>query len=582
MINSDKKDMLIARTFPKYCGNIIAATLASTLSSFVDGCITGRMLGGQAMAAFGIAMPFILILIVVPSIILSSGGSICCAIFIGDNNRERANTNFTSCCFFGAVVGLAAALVCLFLSKWIVGVTGVTGFVASEAVGYMRGYALGAVPTVLLSILMYYANLDGHEKVSLVAVAVMTVVDIVLDLLLGVRMNLGLFGMALATSISYICAVAVFAVIFLKGGSSYSFVFKNLKTEFADIIKTGYPSALNTLLVSARCFILNMILVSLSGQEAVAAFSFQSNFNQFFVAISSGISTTVSALTGIFIGEKDSRKIFSSLKAGFRVGIFLSGIFMLILLLGAPLFTDLLISGTATEKIYSVNALRLFSLSMPFSTICIVFISFYQTLGNRKLASSIAVGHGLVFIVLSALILPVFIGLNGVWLSTLAGEIIMLTVLYFYASVRKKQMPHNLEQMIIMDNNLLENEKDVFCDSGSAADAQVQRRIENGLQDYLVLHKTDEDVITAWKNIWENLTGKCAEDAYADVQSYFNGGGKDTTVNIRFTGEDIFSMLDRGEGEMIKKELNSKNLEFYYRYGAGISFINIKQEDHKA
>lgn len=576
----NQRDKLISQTFPKYCGSIIAATIASTISSFVDGCITGKMLGAEAMAAFGVAMPFVLILVVVPGIILSSGGSICCSIFIGENNRERADANFTACCMTGAIVGVIAAVICLLCSGWIIGITGVTGNVASEATAYMRGYSIGAIPTVLLSILMYYSNLDGHEKTSLLAVVVMTVVDIVLDLILGVRLGWGLLGMALATSISYVCAVIIFVILFLKGHSSYTLKFRNQKTELVDIVKNGYPSALNTLLVSARCFFINMILVAVAGQVAVTAFSFQSNFNQFFVAIASGISTTVSALTGIFIGERDRNKIDCSVSAGFKVGIVLTCILMVILFFGAPALADLLIKGNESEIQYSVNALRFFSLSMPFSSICIVLISFYQTVGNRKLANIIAVGHGLVFIIISALVLSSFMGLNGVWLSTLCGEILMLLTLFVYIWIHEKKMPHKLTDLAVMEERLLENEEDVYCASAIIEDSEASERLSSGLMAYLSDHNVKDSVSSVWTDTWQCLKGLCNKNTYADIQSYIcRANGDETNINLRFAGKEVYSELEKGLGNKLEKELQDKGIDFHYRFGAGISFINIKQEE---
>lgn len=556
-----KNNRLISYTLPRYSGMIIAATLASTLSSFVDGCITGSMLGSDAMAAFGIAMPFVLILAVVAGMILSSGGSICSSKAIGMGDWEKANSNFTACLIMGMIIGVVVTVICFAFPEQLIALTGTEGELAKEANAYLRGYGFGAIPTIILTILMYYANLDGNENLSFLAVLVMTIVDIALDICLGVKLGMGLYGMALATSISYICAVIIFLIFFLIGKSSFSIRLKNLGLEMKDILKTGYPSALNTLLVSCRCFFLNTILLGIAGSEAVSAFSFQSNFNQFFIAIATGVSTAVSVLVGIYIGEKDKNGICSSVKSGFRCGIWLSSIFMIFLFLLAPVMTSLLLSSNAKGSLYAVMALRLYSLSMPLSIINIILISFYQTTGDRKTANTIAIGHGLVLPLGCAYLFSKIFGLNGVWVSTLIAEVIMLVILAIILKMRTGEMPVKLEEFAVIDNSEYPDEESVFRYSATLSELDLND-VKEQLRKFLTDKGCDANVKEQILEVFFNsLNAGKTQARYVDILCAFNN--MIPVVNLRFDGKGV------------DKLLNSSRVEVSSHYSAGISFVGI-------
>lgn len=557
-------------SLPKYCGMISFAALVGTVSSFVDGCITGRFLGADAMAAFGTAMPFVLLIVIVGSIVLSTGGSICASRDIGQGKLDKANSGFTACCILGLALGIFGFAVCCFFSAWLISLTGTEGELASEAAAYIKGFAFGAVPTVILTIMMSYANVDGNEKHSLIAVLIMIVSDIAMDIVLGIRMKLGLWGLALATSISYFLAMVYFLWVLLSGKSAFSFRINGLRNEIKEILRFGYPSALNTLLVSGRCFFINRILLSIAGSDAVSAFSFQSNFNQFFVALATGVSTSISVLTGIFAGEGDSSKIRASIGFGTRTGVAVSAVFGIALFAFSPMLSKKLMTGTAAAIGYSTQALRFFSISLPLSMICIILISFYQTLGNRALANFIAVAHGMLWPLVFSYALSCVIGLKGVWAAAATAELVTLVCVYIYSFIHNNKGSLRRPGLIMLDDASFPDESSVFSLQREGS-AECVNYIKNEFLAYINCYRefgsAERELSFIIDSLSDSLTDILPGLTLIDAQGYCK---EDTIVlNLRFPGEETDRLL-RNE----KSGIDIVSVS--HHYSAGISFVNLK------
>ncbi len=84
------------------------------------------------------------------------------------------------------------------------------------------------------------------------------------------------------------------------------------------------------------------------------------------------------------------------------------------------------------------NGLMLFLPAYIFMGFNIFFSSMFTSLSNGKVSAIISIARSLVFIIISLLILPQILGLNGVWLAIPMAEILSVIVsLYFY----KKNKP---------------------------------------------------------------------------------------------------------------------------------------------
>ncbi|MBO4366777.1 MAG: hypothetical protein J5843_03865 [Clostridia bacterium] len=126
----------------------IASAMTVMICMVIDSIMIGRFLGVEAMTAYGLASPVLLVFAAFGSM-LSAGIQVFCGKAMGSGNMEETNTGFsTSVVLAGAVslVGLAAVLL---LASPISTLLGAGEPTPENAVfgltrDYIRGFIIGA------------------------------------------------------------------------------------------------------------------------------------------------------------------------------------------------------------------------------------------------------------------------------------------------------------------------------------------------------------------------------------------------------------------------------------------------------
>lgn len=117
---------------------------------------------------------------------------------------------------FAFLAGILLSVVGLLFAPQIAGILGAQGVLKELTTQYLYGYFLGALPTILMTALMGFVRIDGSLHLPMICIAVMSVSNIALDLVMVLVFQKGMFGMALATAISYCIAVLTACLHFTK------------------------------------------------------------------------------------------------------------------------------------------------------------------------------------------------------------------------------------------------------------------------------------------------------------------------------------------------------------------------------
>ena len=76
----------------------------------------------------------------------------------------------------------------------------------------------------------------------------------------------------------------------------------------------------------------------------------------------------------------------------------------------------------------AINSIRIYSIAFIIMGVNMVSGAYFQSIELAKESFIIAFCRGLLFVSISVFILPIFLGINGVWISVPIGEIITLIV----------------------------------------------------------------------------------------------------------------------------------------------------------
>ena len=163
--------------------------------------------------------------------------------------RDRVNEVFTIAVICAGAAALICAAACLIFPETAAGFLGAEGEILPLAAAYIRGLGAGALPIIISQVLMAFTKTDGSPRLGLYSIIVMTVINITLDFCNVLFFHLGMFGMAMATSISYFAAVFICLIHFFKPVNSLRFV--RVKNPFRELCTDVYKRQGQSLVVWA-------------------------------------------------------------------------------------------------------------------------------------------------------------------------------------------------------------------------------------------------------------------------------------------------------------------------------------------
>lgn len=327
------KNMFQKAVFP-----CMLTILSANINVFVDGILVANRIGADALAAINLSLPLYLALCVIGSF-MASGTAINAAQEIGGNNSEESNRYYNDCVtgsFFASVIITVAGLAYREV---------LVDFLCSNASirPYVKEYVvitlIGALPKIMIYVPFWYLRLDGKNAAVTVMMSVMSVGNIILDVLFVYVWDMGVFGAGLASVLATLAAFALGFIRMFANDCSFAFslaIHKNARHWKSSAI-AGTPSALNNLFSTIRLLMINSLLMRDGGGTAVAVFTAVNGIAGFGECITLGIPQAASAMLGVYSGERDNGSCALLVKLEWTLGCIYAGFFFLLCMAGADI-----------------------------------------------------------------------------------------------------------------------------------------------------------------------------------------------------------------------------------------------------
>ena len=383
------------------------------MGMLIDNIIAGQLLGQDALGAMGIVSPIGIIFSAIGNI-CSGGGTTLASQAVGKGDKDEVRNIFTVTILFALVCGLVITVPGLFFPEKLAVILGAKEELLVPSADYIRGFFMGTIPTIMTTALMGFVKIDGSPKLPLFSIVTMSVADILLDLFMVAVLGLGMFGMALATTLSYVIAVAVACLHFLGKKNTLKLVRpKSPWKVLGSMTVTGAPAAVGRVCDTLKSVILNNITASVIGVGAIAALNVRNQANNIFGALTLGVGQAIVPVAGMFHGEEDKTALRGTLKLSVIMGFALNCFGAAVLFIFPGVLPKML--GIREEAVMdmAVAAVLLFAVSMPFRALNNIFLSFYQATKKVGTALLICVLESLVYTVLAALVLIKPMGSNA-------------------------------------------------------------------------------------------------------------------------------------------------------------------------
>ena len=299
-----------------------------------------------------------------------------------------------------------------------------------HAVTYGKIIVAGEVAFMTQNLFQVFCMVAERPNLGFVLSVIAGLVNMGLDALLIVGFDIGIAGAGIATVVAQVMASLVAIIYFARKNKSLLRLAKpsfNLKNIFK-AMTNGASEFLGNVASSIVGIMFNLQLLKYAGESGVIAYGVLMYLGFIFNAIYIGYSIGTAPIIGYHYGAENYRELKNILKKSLLLNIG-AGILMTLfsILLAQPL-SSIFVGYDADLLSFTVQAMRIFSLSFIFSGINIFTSSFFTALNNGLISAVISMCRTLVFQIACVFVLPLFWGVNGIWLSLIVTELLALVV----------------------------------------------------------------------------------------------------------------------------------------------------------
>lgn len=412
--------------------------LIMELGVFVDGAIIGGCLGSEAMASYGFALPIATVISGV-STFFFAGISALCGRAVARGDTKTSNRIFSQCILVSMITSVSLLLICFGNADRLAVLSGARNGLERETADYIRGYAL-CVPALLLSrALTPILQIDGDRSRVIRAVSIMTGINVILDVLVGVVLHKGLLFMALCTAISYCVGAIILLLHFRKKDTMFRFSLSEAQPKLQTVMSLfsyGLPDALQQFCRSALNFCMNHILLITGGANAVSAFSAIYSASLICIMLGSSIGDSIYVMNSLFVGEKDAQSIREMLRTAMKTAFVLNAALSIIMFMISPVFMRLFLHSNQEALQFAITGFRIYSMSIILYSFNVIWRTYYQSMHLLNIAYPYVILNNFGFIALSAFVLSRFWGIHGVWFSFLTGQALSLLFIILWNLTR--------------------------------------------------------------------------------------------------------------------------------------------------
>lgn len=426
---------LLKFVFPSICMMVF-----TSIYGVVDGLFVSNFATTTQFAALNLIYPFIVILGAV-GFMLGSGGSAIVSRTMGEGDDEKARSYFTFIVIFTALCGVALSAIGIIALPTVTRLLRATDELYPHAVAYGKISLIGLPFLMLQSMFQTFFSTAEKAPLGFIVTVAAGIMNIVGDALLVGVFRFGSVGAAWATVLSQFVGALVPVVYFSRKNSSR---LRFTRTKFygkalLEACSNGSSEFVSNVSSSLVGMLFNAQLLSLVGENGVAAYGVLMYVNFIYVAIFLGYSIGVAPVVGYHYGANNR----SELKNLFKKSVILmavSGVLMTLLAeaLATPL-SYLFVRSNRELFLMTRNAFFIYCLCFVFTGINVFGSGFFTALSNGTISALISFLRTVVFQVICVLFLPKWLGLTGVWLSVVIAECLsFLVTLVCFISYRKK------------------------------------------------------------------------------------------------------------------------------------------------
>ena len=408
----------VGRLLVQYALPAIIAMTASSLYNMVDSIFIGQGVGALAISGLAVTFPFMNLSAAFGAGV-GVGSSSYLSVKLGQKDYSTAQRILGNNVTLNVIIGLLFSAVSVVFLDPILFVVGASEQTLPYAREYMVIILLGNIITHLYFGMNAVLRAASKPREAMYTTIFTVVLNSLLDPLFIYTFDLGIRGAAIATILSQTVAlvwqIRLFSdksqLLHLKRG-----IYKLDNTIVKNILGIGIsPFAMNATACLVAIFV-NQRLLEYGGDLAVGAYGIANRVAFIFIMINFGVNQGMQPIAGYNYGAQNYDRLMRVLKLAMIAGTCITTSGFLVAEFIPHICVRLFTSDSRLTEL-SVNGLRIMMAAMPIVGYQMIVTNFFQSIGKAKISIFLSLSRQLLFLVPLIGVLPLFFGVNGVWVA---------------------------------------------------------------------------------------------------------------------------------------------------------------------
>ena len=410
--------------------------LVTSIYSIVDGLFVSNFVGKTPFAALNLIWPAIALMGAL-GLMMGTGGAALVSKIKGEGDDSRADRVFSLLILFTLTIGVVLAVPLYIFMEDIALLLGAEGAMVHDCVVYGRICAVGFPAFVMQFSFQPYFMTAEKPRLGTQLAILSGVVNMVLDALFIVGFGLGLAGAAAASMIAC-CVGGLFPMAyFASRGNRSSLHLVKPSLDMAAVGKAasnGLSEFVGSIAFNILTICYNLQLMRFLGENGVAAYSVILYIGYIFFAVNSGYNLTVLPLIGYNYGADNREELGSLLRHSARILLVFGALIVVVAELIAAPASSLFVGYDEELRSLTEHAMRLNLPCYLLAGANFFTSNWFTGLNNGVISAVSSFSRSLIFEIGSVFLLPLVLGIDGIWLAADTTEILssaLSVTLYF-------------------------------------------------------------------------------------------------------------------------------------------------------
>lgn len=431
----------VPKLFFRYLVPSICGTMVTSIYILADTIIIGKGIGIDAMAALNIILPTFN-LFFGTGLLFGVGGSVLMSISRGRKDPKLGQTFFTLSLLLNGIFCLLYMILFLLFTEPIARFLGATEITLPFVMQYMPYILWGMCAFMFSTFLQTFIRNDGAPKLSMIAVITGGVLNVVLDIIFVFPLQMGMAGASIASVIGSAVTVCILLTHFRSANNGLRLRWAGISfKKVTTIFQSGFTSFLVDMSAGVVTFVFNIQLLRYIGDIGVSVYGIIANTSIVVFCLCNGISQAAQPLVSTNYGAGLKARTEHVKKLGLKTALMICALPALLGLFFPKIFVYIFLNPNEQVLQLAPSAIRMYFTAFFVTGINMFVIAYFQATVKSGKALFLCLLRGCVLSTLFVNILPLFVGVPGIWLAVPCAELITLFfALFFLHSSQKKEL----------------------------------------------------------------------------------------------------------------------------------------------